>query len=341
MRLLVTGGAGFIGSNFVRGVYRWKPGWTVTVLDKLTYAGRLENLDDVKTEEGFRFLKGDICDPFSVAEAMEGCDAVVNFAAETHVDRSIEDAASFVRTDVEGVRVLMEEFRRKDRALFLQVSTDEVYGSVEHGSSKEIHKLDPRSPYAASKAGGELLAMSYWTTYGVPVVVTRASNNYGPFQYPEKLIPLFITNAMDGEPLPLYGDGMNVRDWLYVDDHCKALLRILEKSGPGRIYNVGAGQLFTNREVTSAILEATGAPRNLVRYVDDRPGHDRRYCLDVTLMEEELGWKAETPFREGLAMTVEWYRRNRNWWEVIKSGEFREYYKTMYSGRLERSGGYR
>jgi len=337
MKLLVTGGAGFIGSNFTRMALKAKPDWEVTVLDKLTYAGRRENLEDLDNDPRFRFILGDICDEKTVSKAMEGCEAVVNFAAETHVDRSIDDPASFVRTDIEGVRVLLEVFRKEDRQFFLQISTDEVYGSVEEGSSVETDQLVPRSPYAASKAGGELLAMSYWTTYGVPVTVTRASNNYGPFQYPEKLIPLFITNAMTGEPLPLYGDGLNRRDWLFVEDHCRALIMVIEKSEPGRIYNIGAGQEYTNLEVTSSILEITGADRSLVRYIEDRPGHDRRYALNVGLIESEIGWKADTCFSDGLKKTADWYGRNSAWWEKIKSGEFREYYRSMYTERLENS----
>jgi dTDP-glucose 4,6-dehydratase len=339
MRILVTGGAGFIGSNFTRMVLSQRPSWKVTVLDRLTYAGRLENLDGLMDDPRLRFVHGDICEPADAASAMEGCDAVVNFAAETHVDRSIDDSASFVRTDVEGVRVLLEEFRKCERRLFLQVSTDEVYGSVEEGRSREGDPLEPRSPYAASKAGGELLAMSYWTTYGVPVAVSRASNNYGPFQYPEKLIPLFATNALDGLPLPLYGDGLNRRDWLHVDDHCRALLMILESAGGGSLFNIGAGQEHTNREVTDLILAATGADASLVRYIEDRPGHDRRYALDVQLIEKTLGWRAVVPFEEGLRLTVDWYGRNRSWWEEIKSGRFRQYYESMYADRLRNSGG--
>ena len=339
MRLLVTGGAGFIGSNFTRMALKNKPDWEVTVLDKLTYAGRRENLEDLETDPRFTFVLGDICDEKAVSQAMEGCDTVVNFAAETHVDRSIDDASSFVRTDIEGVRVLLEEFRKEKRQLFLQISTDEVYGSVEQGNSLETDQLAPRSPYAASKAGGELLAMSYWTTYGVPVTVTRASNNYGPFQYPEKLIPLFITNAMTGEPLPLYGDGLNRRDWLFVEDNCNALIMVVEKSEPGRVYNIGAGQEYNNREVTSSILEITGADKSLVRYIEDRPGHDRRYALNVSLIEKEIGWKASTGFGEGLRKTVDWYSRNSVWWQKVKSGEFREYYLSMYHDRLTNSRG--
>ncbi len=334
MKLLVTGGAGFIGSNFTRMALKARPDWEVTVLDKLTYAGRRENLEDLDNDPRFSFIHGDICDAGIVSQAMEGCDTVVNFAAETHVDRSIDDSASFVRTDIEGVRVLLEAFRKGNRHLFLQISTDEVYGSVEEGRSVETDQLAPRSPYAASKAGGELLAMSYWTTYGIPVTVTRASNNYGPFQYPEKLIPLFITNAMNGQPLPVYGDGLNRRDWLFVEDHCRALIMVIEKTDPGRIFNIGAGEEHTNLEVTASILEATGADRSLVRYIEDRPGHDRRYALDVSLIRNEISWKPETSFQDGLRKTVEWFDCNSAWWQRIKSGEFREYYRSMYSDRL-------
>lgn len=338
MHLLVTGGAGFIGTNFCFYIMENRPGWKITVLDKLTYAGRRKNLSRFEGSGNYTFIQGDICDPASVEKAMNNCTAVVNFAAETHVDRSIDDPSSFVRTDVEGVRVLLEEFRRDtSRKLFLQISTDEVYGSVDSGRSTENDRLDPRSPYSASKAGGELLAMSYYSTFGVPVAVTRASNNYGPYQYPEKLIPLFITNSFEGERLPLYGDGGNMRDWMYVTDHCAGLLAVLEKGSPGRIYNIGAGVEKTNREVTYAILEATGAPESLIRNVEDRPGHDRRYALDISRAVNELGWRPETCFEDGLKATVRWYSDNAEWWKSIKSGEFREYYRRMYGKRLEKS----
>jgi dTDP-glucose 4,6-dehydratase len=340
MRLLVTGGAGFIGSNFVRLVHRERPGWEIRILDKLTYAGRRENVADLEGER-VGFVQGDICDPAAVESVMEGCDCTVNFAAETHVDRSIEDPSDFVRTDMEGVRVLLECFRRTGGAMFLQISTDEVYGSVETGRSRETDPLAPRSPYSASKAGGELLAMSYHHTWGVPVTVTRASNNYGPRQYPEKLIPLFVTNCLEGLPLPLYGDGQNRRDWMHVEDHCRALLAVLERGRPGRIYNIGAGEEHTNLEVTEAILSLTGADPSLVRRVTDRPGHDRRYALDISLARSELGWSPSTGFREGLGATVEWYRSNRPWWEEIKSGRFAEYYARMYRERLAGSAGAR
>lgn len=335
MRVLVTGGAGFIGSNFCGHVARERPDWQLTVLDKLTYAGRRENLAELEEAGTVRFVHGDICDPRAVREAMTGCSRVVNFAAETHVDRSIEDSAGFVRTDVEGVRVLLEELRRTGGRLFLQVSTDEVYGSVETGRSTEDDPLQPRSPYSASKAGGELLAMGYWHTHGTPVVVTRASNNYGPRQYPEKLIPLFITNAMEGRELPVYGDGGNRRDWIYVEDHCAALLRVLEAAEPGSVYNIGAGQEHSNLEVTEAILEAVGAERDLIRFVSDRPGHDRRYALDVSRMARDLGWKPTVDFARGLRMTVDWYAEHEDWWQAIKSGRFREYYERQYRERLD------
>jgi dTDP-glucose 4,6-dehydratase len=339
VRLLVTGGAGFIGSNFCHYIARHRPDWRITVLDRLTYAGRRENLEGLEESGRVRFLRGDICEPGDVAEAMEGCSRVVNFAAETHVDRSIEDSAGFVRTDVEGVRVLLEEFRHRGGGMFLQISTDEVYGSVETGRSSEDDPLRPRSPYSASKAGGELLAMGYWHTHGTPVVVTRASNNYGPRQYPEKLIPLFLTNAMEGEELPLYGDGTNRRDWIYVEDHCAALLRILEGAEPGRVYNIGAGEELSNLEVTREILDAVGAGEELVRFVEDRPGHDRRYALDISRIRSELGWRPSVGFEEGLRRTVAWYGDNVDWWKSIKSGRFREYYQRQYRRRLEESGG--
>ncbi len=341
MKILVTGGAGFIGTNFVHFISRERPDWSVTVLDKLTYAGRRENLSALEASGAVEFIRGDICDPEAVSAAMRGAGLVVNFAAETHVDRSIDDPSDFVRTDVEGVRVLLEEFRRIGGGMFVQISTDEVYGSVETGFSREDDPLRPRSPYSASKAAGELLAMSFFHTWGVPVVITRASNNYGPWQYPEKLIPLFVTNAFEGLELPVYGDGLNRRDWLFVEDHCRALARVLERGRPGSIYNIGSGQERTNLEVTEAILELTGADRSLVRRISDRPGHDRRYALDVSRAEAELGWKAGTGFEEGLAATVEWYRANEPWWREIKSGRFRDYYIAMYSERLKESGEHR
>ena len=334
MRILVTGGAGFIGSNFVRHVVRAHPAWEIVVLDKLTYAGRRENLADVEARPGFRFVKGDIADPPAVADVLAGCDYVVNFAAETHVDRSLYDAGSFIMTDVYGTFVLLEAARRAPGLkLFVQISTDEVYGSVESGSSSEGDPLMPRNPYSASKAGADRLAYSYWATYDVPVIVTRASNNYGPYQFPEKIIPLFVTHALDGIPLPLYGDGLNVRDWLHVDDHCRAVDLLIEKGVPGETYNVGGGNEVPNIELTRRILALLGKPETLIRRVADRPGHDRRYSLGCERLRG-LGWSAQVPFDEGLRATVEWYRANEAWWRPLKEADpaFREHYQRHYEG---------
>jgi dTDP-glucose 4,6-dehydratase len=334
-RILVTGGCGFIGSNFVRLVLRERPQWEVVNLDKLTYAGRLENLQDVADDPRYRFIRGDICDPEAVREAMAGCQLAVNFAAETHVDRSLLGAAHFIETDVKGVMVLLEEARKVGLERFIQVSTDEVYGSIARGSFTEESVLNPRNPYAASKAGGDRMAYAYWATYGVPVIITRASNNYGPYQYPEKLIPLFVTNALRDEPLPLYGDGRNVRDWLYVEDHCRALLFLLEHGQPGEVYNIAGGNERENIEVTRAVLRLLGKPESLIRFVADRPGHDRRYSLDASKLRR-LGWQPQVSFEEGLERTVRWYVENAWWWQPIKDhdGEFRRYYQAQYGARL-------
>ena len=334
MRILVTGGAGFIGSNFVRHVFRAHPAWEIVVLDKLTYAGRRENLAGLEERPGFRFVKGDITDPQAVADVLAGCDYVVNFAAETHVDRSLYDAGSFIMTDVYGTFVLLEAARRAPGLkLFVQISTDEVYGSVESGSSSEGDPLMPRNPYSASKAGADRLAYSYWATYDVPVIVTRASNNYGPYQFPEKIIPLFVTHALDGIPLPLYGDGLNVRDWLHVDDHCRAVDLLIEKGVPGETYNVGGGNEVPNIELTRRILALLGKPETLIRRVADRPGHDRRYSLGCERLRG-LGWSPQVPFDEGLRATVEWYRANEAWWRPLKEADpaFREHYQRHYEG---------
>ncbi|HVD77203.1 MAG TPA: dTDP-glucose 4,6-dehydratase [Vicinamibacteria bacterium] len=334
MRILVTGGAGFIGSNFVRHVVRAHPAWEIVVLDKLTYAGRRENLAGLEERPGFRFVKGDITDPQAVADVLAGCDYVVNFAAETHVDRSLYDAGSFIMTDVYGTFVLLEAARRAPGLkLFVQISTDEVYGSVESGSSSEGDPLMPRNPYSASKAGADRLAYSYWATYDVPVIVTRASNNYGPYQFPEKIIPLFVTHALDGIPLPLYGDGLNVRDWLHVDDHCRAVDLLIEKGVPGETYNVGGGNEVPNIELTRRILALLGKPETLIRRVADRPGHDRRYSLGCERLRG-LGWSPQVPFDEGLRATVEWYRANEAWWRPLKEADpaFREHYQRHYEG---------
>jgi dTDP-glucose 4,6-dehydratase len=327
MRLLVTGGAGFIGSHFAKRLAA--AGEEVVVLDKLTYSGNPANLEGAEVE----FVRGDICDREGVAAAAARCEAIVNFAAETHVDRSILEAGDFITTDVYGTHVLLEWARAHGTRL-VQVSTDEVYGDVEPGaSSREDDPVRPSSPYSASKAGGDLQVLAYVRTYGVDAAVTRGSNTYGPNQYPEKLVPLFVTNALDGEPLPLYGDGRQVRDWLHVEDHCAGIERVLREGRPGEVYNVGGGEEVENRELTRRILELTGAGESLVRHVADRPGHDRRYSLDASKLRE-LGWEPRRRLEDGLAETVAWYRENRAWWEPIKSGEYREYYARQYAERL-------
>jgi dTDP-glucose 4,6-dehydratase len=332
-RLLVTGGAGFIGSAFVRRVLDRHPEVSVIVLDKLTYAGNPANLEPVEADPRYAFVKGDIADADVVDRLAAEADAIVNFAAESHVDRSIEEPDAFIRTDVYGTFVLLEAARRHGHARYLQVSTDEVYGHVPDGSSLETDPLQPRSPYSASKAGGDLLVGAYHTTYGLPTLLTRASNNYGPYQYPEKVIPLFITNAMDDEPLPLYGDGLQIRDWLYVDDHTDALEAVLANGAPGETYNVGGGNELTNIELTRAILELMGKPSSLIRSVPDRAGHDRRYSVDTSRVRG-LGWAPAHAFDHGLRLTVEWYAEHESWWRPLKSGEYLEYYRRQYGDRL-------
>jgi dTDP-glucose 4,6-dehydratase len=335
VEVLVTGGAGFIGSNFVRYALGAHEDWRVTTLDKLTYAGRRENLRDVQSHPRHEFVHADICDAAVSGPLVERSNIVVHFAAETHVDRSIMAAGDFIRTDVEGTFVLLEAARRA-RALtrFVQISTDEVYGSVATGASRETDELRPRNPYSASKAGADRLAYSYWATYDVPVIVTRASNNYGPYQFPEKVIPLFVTNAIDEIPVPLYGDGRNVRDWLHVLDHCRAIDLLLEKAVNGEVYNIGGGNEVMNVDLTHQILDGVGKPRSLVKPVADRPGHDRRYCLDTTKLRS-LGWAPQVPFARGLRDTIEWYRENEWWWRPIKEDDpqFKAYYKTQYESR--------
>ena len=332
-RLLVTGGAGFIGSAFVRRVLERHPSVSVTVLDKLTYAGNLANLEPVGADPRYRFVKGDIADADLVDELAPTVDAIVNFAAESHVDRSIETPDAFIQTDVYGTFVLLEAARRHGHARYLQVSTDEVYGDVPDGSSSEADPLRPRSPYSASKAGGDLLVGAYHATYGLPTLLTRASNNFGPYQYPEKVIPLFITNAVDDEPLPLYGDGLQIRDWLYVDDHCDALEMVLAQGEPGTTYNVGGGNELTNLELTRAILELMGKPMSLVRSVPDRAGHDRRYSVDTSRLRA-LGWRPAHSFSQALTATVAWYSQREDWWRPLKSGEYLDYYRRQYGDRL-------
>jgi dTDP-glucose 4,6-dehydratase len=333
--ILVTGGAGFIGSNFVRYALTTHPAWSVTTLDKLTYAGRRENLHDVMDDPRHTFVHGDIADAPVSGPLVERSDIVVHFAAETHVDRSIMAAGDFIRTDVEGTWVLLEAARRSMRLRrFIQISTDEVYGSVPVGASRETDELKPRNPYAASKAGADRLAYSYWATYGLPVIVTRASNNYGPYQFPEKVIPLFVTNAIGDIPVPLYGDGKNVRDWLHVDDHCRAIDLLIEKGVDGEVYNIGGGNEVMNVDLTHQILAALGKPASLIKPVADRLGHDRRYCLDTTKLRG-LGWSPREPFDDGLRRTIEWYRHNEWWWRPIKEQDpaFKAYYHRQYQER--------
>jgi len=332
-RVLVTGGAGFIGSNFVYRLLERHPACHVVVLDALTYAGRRENLDDVP-RESLTFIHGDIRDHEAVAKAMDGCHYVLNFAAESHVDRSIEAPGEFIRTDVYGVFVLGEEARRQQVRRFLQVSTDEVYGEVLEGHATESWPLMPRSPYSASKAGGDRLAYAYHATYGLPVVVTRCSNNYGPRQYPEKLVPLFVTNAIDDQPLPVYGTGLNRRDWLHVRDHCDALLTLLAHPGvEGETFNIGAQHELDVLTITDTILRLLGKPKNLIRHVEDRPGHDRRYAVDSCKLSRLTGWSPTISFEDGIRETVAWYQTHETWWRPIKQGEFREYYERMYGQR--------
>jgi dTDP-glucose 4,6-dehydratase len=342
MRYLVTGGAGFIGSNFIRYLFdKYGADASVVNLDKLTYAGIRENLAEYEGQPNYRFVQGDIANPDDVAEAYKGVDGsgvdvVVNFAAETHVDRSLMEAATFIQTDVQGVLILLEEAKKHapDLKRFIQISTDEVYGSIDSGSFTEGDPLNPRNPYSASKAGGDRMAYAYAQTYGMPVIITRASNNYGPFQYPEKLIPLFVTNAIDDLPLPLYGDGKNVRDWLFVEDHCAAVDFLIEHGTNSETYNIGGGNERENREITHRILQLLGKPESLIKRVADRVGHDRRYSVDTSKLES-LGFKMSTNFDTALERTVEWYVTNEAWWRAIKerSAEYKAYYEKQYAGR--------
>ena len=331
-KLLVTGGAGFIGSNFVRYMFECHPQYHIVVLDALTYAGRRENLADLEDNPNFRFVHGSIDDAPLVNDLIANVDAVLNFAAETHVDRSILEAGAFIRTDVVGTFTLLEAVRKHKISRYLQISTDEVYGSVEEGSFREDSPLQPNSPYSASKAGGDLLVRSYFKTYGVPAIITRSSNNYGPYQYPEKLIPLFITNALDDLPLPLYGDGKNVRDWLFVRDNCAAIDLVLHEGQPGEIYNIGAGNEMQNIQITELILKELNKPKSLITPVKDRPAHDRRYSVDCSRIEA-LGWKPQTDFAEAIRDTIRWYQENENWWRPIKEQqeEFGKYYRQQYT----------
>jgi dTDP-glucose 4,6-dehydratase len=336
LKVLVTGGAGFIGSNFVRHAIAAHSDWHITTLDKLTYAGRLENLQDVIDHPRHTFVKGDIADANTAAPLVSTSDVVVHFAAETHVDRSLMSAGEFITTDVFGTFVLLEAARNASRLRrFVQISTDEVYGSVAEGSSRETDELRPRNPYSASKAAADRLAYSYWATYDVPVVITRASNNYGPYHFPEKVIPLFITNAIDNIPVPLYGDGQQERDWLHVTDHCRAVDLLIEGGTPGEVYNVGGGNHIRNIDLTKRILALSGRTDVLIQPVADRTGHDRRYSLDTSKLRR-LGWHPQVSFDTGLADTVAWYRENEWWWRPIKENDpaFRAYYDAQYGRRV-------
>ncbi|KPJ57914.1 MAG: spore coat protein [Deltaproteobacteria bacterium DG_8] len=335
MKILVTGGAGFIGSNFIRYIHNKYPEYQVINLDKLTYAGNLENLEDISNQSFYRFIKGDIADASLISRVLkEGVDVLINFAAESHVDRSIEDASSFIRTNILGTQVLLDASKHYEVGKFIQISTDEVYGSLgSEGFFTESSPLHPNSPYSASKAAADHLVRAYYETFKLPVIITRSTNNYGLYQFPEKFIPLFITNAIANKPLPLYGDGLNVRDWLLVEDHCSAIDLILHHGKEGEIYNIGANCEKTNLEVSQIILKELKKPESLIKFVRDRPGHDRRYALDADKIKQELGWYPRPSFEEGIRQTIAWYCENKSWWIKIKSGEYRRYYQKMYGNR--------
>ncbi len=332
MRLAVTGGAGFIGANFVQHVLRERTGWRVTVIDKLTYAGNLRNLDPCRTDERFRFVRLDICDA-AIGDVLGECDAVAHLAAETHVDRSLEDDEPFFRTNLEGTSNLLAVAQRCGVQRFLHVSTDEIYGPIAAGRADERAPFAPTSPYAQSKAEADRLVHEFVATHGFPAVIARCSNNYGPYQFPEKFIPLMIAQALDGQPLPLYGDGLQVRDWLHVEDCCRALLLLLEQGRTGEAYNVGGGAEITNREVAQYIARAVDRPESLIESVADRPRHDRRYALDCGKIKAELGWTPRISFGEGLATTIAWYRENAEWLAEARGGEYRAYYERHYTRR--------
>jgi dTDP-glucose 4,6-dehydratase len=336
MKVLVTGGAGFIGSSFVRTVLASRGDIEIVNYDLLTYAGNLRNVESVAADPRYTFVRGDIADPVQVDEVFSTHrpDAVVNFAAETHVDRSILDSSPFVRANVEGTRCLLDTARKHGVGRFVQISTDEVYGSLgPEGAFREDSPIDPSSPYSASKAGADFLVLAYHRTHGMPALITRCSNNYGPFQFPEKLIPVLILNAANDRPLPIYGDGLNVREWIYADDHSRAVLAVLEKGTPGRVYNVGSGHEKTNLEVVREVLRLVGKPESLIQFVTDRPGHDRRYAIDCSRIHDELGWSAQVGFSEGLAETVAWYRERADWVDEIRDATYLSYYERMYTNR--------
>jgi dTDP-glucose 4,6-dehydratase len=335
MKLLITGGAGFIGSNFIRHMRAQHPAYTIVNFDMLTYAGNLENLQGITDGDTYQFVRGDIRDQQAVNSLLTGgFDAIVNFAAESHVDRSIDNAAVFVETNVLGTQVLLDAALRHSVPLYVQISTDEVYGSLgPEGLFTEQTPLAPNSPYSASKTSADLFVRAYHETFGLKTLITRCSNNYGPYQFPEKLIPLFITNALADAFLPLYGDGLNVRDWIYVEDHCSAIDAVLHHGRAGEVYNIGGNAEKTNREITSVILRQLQKPASLIRHVADRPGHDRRYAIDNTKIRQELGWKPAYNFDDGMRATIQWYLDNRQWWERVKSGEYQEFYARWYEQR--------
>lgn len=336
-RIMVTGGCGFIGSNFIRMELASYPSLSILNVDKLTYAGNLENLADVENDPRYQFAKGDICDRGFVNSllATGDIDAVVNFAAESHVDRSILDSSPFIQTNIVGTQNLLDCCRQHQIGRYVQVSTDEVYGTLgDTGQFTETTPLAPNSPYSASKAAADLLVRAYVHTFGFPAVVTRCSNNYGPYQFPEKLIPLFISNALQDQALPVYGTGMNVRDWIHVVDHCRGIDAALRRGAVGEVYNFGGNSELTNLDLTYALLEALGKPRSLIRFVTDRPGHDHRYAIDASKAKNELGWAPQTEFRTGLKQTIDWYLSNTAWISRIKSGQYRSYYEKQYGGRL-------
>ena len=332
--LLVTGGVGFIGSNFIHYIRREHPDWEITNLDKLTYAGNPENLKDIQDQPTYHFVKGDIADRKQIDRLLsQGIDVIVNFAAESHVDRSILDASPFIETNVKGTQVLLEGAKKHGVQRFIQVSTDEVYGSTDSGCFTEESPLSPNSPYSASKAAADLLCRAYFKTHHLPAIITRCTNNFGPYQFPEKLIPLAITNALENKPVPVYGDGLNIRDWIFVADHCRALDTVILKGKLGEIYNIGSGNEKTNLELIRKLLELLDKPQSLIQFVTDRPAHDRRYALDCARISTELGWKPAHSFDEALSATVDWYLKNESWWQSIKSGEYSRYYQEMYHNR--------
>jgi dTDP-glucose 4,6-dehydratase len=335
-RILVTGGCGFIGSNFIRHLLSHGNAEKIINLDLLTYAGNLENLADVQDDPRYEFVRGDICNFDLAAELMSRVDAVVNFAAESHVDRSIADSSRFIRTNVAGAQTLLDAARHSRLARFVQISTDEVYGSLgPEGRFTEQTPLAPNSPYSASKASADMLVRAYHHTHGLPAIITRCSNNYGPYQFPEKILPLFITNLLADKPVPIYGDGKNVRDWIFVGDHCCAIDAVLRNGRPGEVYNIGGGNERSNIEITRLLLAELGKDESMIEYIADRPGHDLRYAVDSSKIQSELGWRPALDFAEGLRLTINWYRDNADWWQRIKTGEYMKYYEQQYGKRQQ------